>query len=382
MNYSIHPFGEEKMARTPRVLVVDDSPTRGRIISQILQSSQNIEVLGIATDARSARESIRSMQPDVVTLDLDLVRFDAIDFLEKLMLARPMPVVVLAEHTSAGGAATLRALELGAIDYVIKPSWDVLNNFDEVSRKVTARVLISARGSLRASLRAVSDPWTPGEKSVRRTTKYSDHVIVVGAETGGAPALARFLGKLPANAPAVLVAFPMPSRFTPVLAEWLNDRCALTVREAEHGEKPQTGTVLIAPGNKHMRLRRHARSLVVELDDEASIQYHRPSIDALFASAATATGGKTIGVLLSGSGHDGAEGLLRIHADGGHTMVQDEWSSVTFDMQRRSIELDAAQDILPLESLSKRVVQILGESESQKKKKKTTTKRKTSTVRR
>ena len=342
---------------TIRVLVVDDSRLVREILVQIIDSQSDMRVVGVAEDAYQARSMITQLDPDVLTLDVEMPRMSGLDFLEKLMRARPMPVVMISAHTDQGSEATLRALELGAVDFVAKPRLNELIGADY--RGVVAE-------KIRTAYAARVRPGEPSARqgpAVRRSSvvPMADRcstVIVVGASTGGTEAVRALLTPLPADAPPVLVTQHMPERYTRLFAERLDSLCQIRVREAEHDEAILPGHAYIAPGGQHMRVRRGAGEgrYAISLSRDEPVNMHRPSVDVLFESAAQVLGQRAIGVILTGMGKDGAAGMSRLKQAGGYTLAQDEASCVVFGMPREAIALGAAAEVVALPDLSRRML--------------------------
>ncbi|MBI4246530.1 MAG: chemotaxis response regulator protein-glutamate methylesterase [Candidatus Rokubacteria bacterium] len=349
--------------RRIRVLVVDDSALMRQILSQILASDPAIEVVGTAPDPLIARDKIKALNPDVVTLDVEMPRMDGLAFLERLMRARPMPVVMVSSLTEAGCDITLRALELGAVDFVAKPRIDVREHMHEVTGEIVEKVKAAASARLpqlwpRSAAPRESPPPPP---SHFRTTET---IIAVGASTGGTEALREFLAALPADAPGVVVVQHMPERFTRAFAERLDALCTVRVTEAEDGDRVLAGHVLIAPGNHHLRVVRDGTLVRVRVSDDAPVNRHRPSVDVLFQAAAEALGPNGIGVIMTGMGSDGARGLLAMRQAGARTIAQDHDSCVVYGMPREAVTLGAAEQVVPLDRIAHAVQALVHERES------------------
>jgi two-component system chemotaxis response regulator CheB len=337
-----------------RVLVVDDSALMRQALSALLARDPGIEVVGVAPDPYVARQKILQLDPDVLTLDVEMPRMDGVSFLEKLMRAHPMPVVMVSSLTEAGCATTLRALELGAVDFVTKPRLDLRERLPEVAAEVIDKVKAAAGARLRQPVSAVPGAGTgpappPAREAMLKTTQQ---IIAVGASTGGTEALKAFLLAMPADCPPILIVQHMPEKFTKAFADRLDALCPLRVSEAHDGDRVLAGHALIAPGNHHMRLTREGAVYAVRIADEPPVNRHRPSVDVLFASCADAAGGNAIGVIMTGMGDDGARGLLAMRRAGARTLAQDEATCVVFGMPREAIALGAAERVLPLEQLA------------------------------
>jgi two-component system, chemotaxis family, protein-glutamate methylesterase/glutaminase len=334
-----------------RVLVVDDSAVVREILTRELSRDAEIEIVGAAPDPYVARDKIVLLKPDVVTLDLEMPRMDGIAFLRKLMRYYPLPVIVVSSLTAQGSAMALEALEAGAVDVLCKPgaSHTVAQLTEELTRKVKA----AAHARVRP---IVPRPRPTAETPSLAMTETTQKVIAIGASTGGTQALQEVLGSLPADTPGILVVQHMPETFTRSLAERLDKTCAVRVREASDGDTLTAGRVLIAPGNRHMVLRRSGASYHVSVKSGPLVNHHRPSVDVLFRSVAQYAGANAIGVIMTGMGADGAEGLRLMREAGARTIAQDEASCVVFGMPREAINRGAAMHVLPLESIGHGII--------------------------
>jgi two-component system chemotaxis response regulator CheB len=334
------------MANKIRVLIVDDSALMRKMLTVLLGRDPQIEVIGAAADPFFARDKIKALNPDVLTLDVEMPRMDGLTFLEKLMRARPMPVVMVSSLTESGCETTLRALELGAVDFITKPKVDLREHMDEIAEEIIAKV--RAASLARVVPRARREPHavrSPVPGAMIRTT---DRVIAVGASTGGTEALKDFLTMLPANAPGIVIVQHMPEKFTKSFAERCDQLCTVRVKEAADGDRVLPGHALIAPGNYHMALRRNGAQYFVNVYSGPPVNRHRPSVDVLFESAAECAGRNAVGVIMTGMGADGAQGLLRMKQAGARTIAQDEASCVVFGMPKEAIALGAADYVLSL----------------------------------
>ncbi|AOB38687.1 chemotaxis response regulator protein-glutamate methylesterase [Bordetella parapertussis] len=341
-----------------KVLCVDDSALVRGLMTEIINSHPDMEVVATAPDPLVARELIKKHNPDVLTLDVEMPRMDGLDFLEKLMRLRPMPVVMVSSLTERGGEITLRALELGAIDFVTKPKLGIRDGLIEYSEVIADKI----RAASRARLRAPAPAGHAAPLRLRSPFASSEKLVIVGASTGGTEAIREVLQPLPADSPAILITQHMPAGFTRSFAQRLDALCAVTVREASDGERVLPGHVYLAPGGEtHMRLGRSGANYVIGLQASEPVNRHRPSVDVLFHSAAEAAGGNAIGVILTGMGKDGAAGLLAMKRAGARTMAQDEASCVVFGMPREAIALGAADEVMPLADISERILTRLGD---------------------
>jgi two-component system chemotaxis response regulator CheB len=342
-----------------RVVCVDDSALIRSLMTEIINGQSDMEVVGVAADPLVARDLIKSANPDVLTLDVEMPRMDGLEFLEKLMRLRPMPVVMVSSLTERGSEIALRALELGAIDFVTKPKLGVREGLMLYTEEIAGKIRAAATARLfpprlHSAARTAAGPAQ--EAWLRSPLLSTEKLIVVGASTGGTEAIREFLQPLPPDCPAVLIAQHMPGGFTQSFAQRLDGLCRITVREAEHGERVLPGYAYIAPGGFHLSLGRNGANYVAQLDQEPPVNRHRPSIDVLFDSVARNAGRNAIGLLLTGMGKDGAEGLLRLRQAGAYTFAQDEASCVVFGMPREAIALGAAAEVLPLKAMSRGVL--------------------------
>jgi two-component system chemotaxis response regulator CheB len=344
-----------------KVLVVDDSAIVRKILSQELGRHPGIEIVGTAPDPYIARDKILALEPDVLTLDVEMPRMDGITFLRKLMKYRPMPVIVLSSLTPQGGKTAVEALEAGAVDVMCKPngSYSVGDMCDVLVEKIKAasRARIANCGS--ASV-GDSNPQSAirNAQSCERLsmTETTNKIFAIGASTGGVQALTRVLSSLPANAPGTVIVQHMPAHFTTSFAERLNTECAMTVKEADDGDHVVTGRVLIAPGGLHMLLQRSGANYFVTLKDGPQVCRQRPSVEVLFNSVAKFAGANAVGAILTGMGDDGATGLLNMRRAGAHTIAQDEQSCVVFGMPKEAIARGGAERIVPLDKVAESLI--------------------------
>jgi two-component system chemotaxis response regulator CheB len=343
-----------------KVLCVDDSALIRSVMTEIINSQADMTVVGTAADPLQARDLIKVTNPDVLTLDVEMPRMDGLEFLEKLMRLRPMPVVMVSSLTERGSEIALRALELGAIDFVTKPRLGVRDGLLQYTELIAGKIRTAAAARLLpgrhgASAKGAAES-NPQEPLLRSPLLSTEKLIIIGASTGGTEAIREVLLPLPPDAPAVLIAQHMPAGFTRSFAQRLNGLCRITVKEAEHGERVLPGYAYIAPGGFHLSLGRSGANYVAQLDQELPVNRHRPSIDVLFDSAARHAGKNAIGMILTGMGRDGAEGLLRMKQAGAYTFAQDEASCVVFGMPREAIALGAADEVAPLGEMGRRVL--------------------------
>lgn len=328
-----------------RVLVVDDSASVRQVLSRELARDPDIEVVGTAPDPYVARDKIVQLRPDVVTLDVEMPRMDGITFLRKLMQYYPLPVIIVSSLTPAGGELALEALDAGAVDVICKPNaaysiGDMSVNFiDKV--KAAARVRVGPKRSQQFD--------APNRKLAMTRTTHK--ILAIGASTGGTEALARVLAAMPVNAPGTLIVQHMPEYFTRSFAQRLNDLCAMEVLEAENGMTVTPGKVLLAPGNYHMLLRRSGTVYYVEVKSGPLVTRHRPSVDVLFKSVAKYAGRNAVGVIMTGMGADGAQGITEMHDNGAATIAQDEKSCIVFGMPKEAIARGGIDHVVPLDGI-------------------------------
>ena len=341
------------------ILVVDDSATARAVVTSILQSDPEIESVDSAPDAYVARDKMIKKRPDVICLDVEMPRMDGITFLRKLMKHMPTPVIMVSSLTTQGAKTTLDALEAGAVDFVPK----MHSNLYEGKSSIEAELLAKVKAAAKAKVVAKKAPIVSNERLTYRSLTTTQKLIAIGSSTGGTEALKEVLTKLPANAPGILVTQHMPASFTYQFASRLNELCAMEVREAQSGDPVGVGKVLIAPGDKHMVLRRSGARYYVEVGDGKKVSGHRPSVDVLFNSVAKAAGQNAIGVILTGMGSDGARGLLNLHETGAITLGQDEASCVVYGMPKVAYELGAVDIQVPLERMAAKILSELSRIE-------------------
>lgn len=343
-----------------KVLCVDDSALIRSVMSEIINSQGDMTVVGTAADPLVARDLIKVTNPDVLTLDVEMPRMDGLEFLEKLMRLRPMPVVMVSSLTERGSEIALRALELGAIDFVTKPRLGVRDGLLNYTELIAGKIRTAASARLLparpAATAARATHEAAPEALLRSPLLSTEKLLIIGASTGGTEAIREVLQPLPPDAPAVLIAQHMPAGFTRSFAQRLDGLCRIRVTEAQQGERVLPGHAYIAPGGFHLSLARSGANYVAHLDQEPPVNRHRPSIDVLFDSAAKHAGKNAIGIILTGMGKDGAEGLLRMRRAGAHTLSQDEASCVVFGMPREAVALGAVDEVSPLNEISRRVM--------------------------
>ena len=344
-----------------KVLVIDDSAVMRSFLGRVVSAQPDMELAGVVSDPLFAIERIRQSTPDVITLDVEMPRMNGLDFLRKLMAARPLPVVMISSLTREGADATVQALELGAVDFFAKP--DSLDQLQDAGDEIAEKIRAAAQARVSRRLRHVAQrPPPPTRPALGRRAGGLGTVIAIGASTGGVEALREIVARLPGDMPAILIAQHMLPGFTGAFARRLDAICETVVKEAEDGEEALQGVAYVAPGGRHLMLARRAAGYVVRVTDDPPLNRHRPSVDTLFRSVSQAAGAHAIGVILTGMGADGSQALLELREAGGKTIAQDEASSVVFGMPRQAIVLGAAQEVLPLCEMSARLAEMCGRS--------------------
>lgn len=334
-----------------QVLCVDDSALIRQLMTQIVNSYPDMEMVATAPDPLIARDLIKRHNPDVLTLDVEMPRMDGIDFLERLMRLRPMPVVMISSLTRKGSEVTFNALELGAVDFITKPQLGLRENMLHYSDTIADKIRAAARARVS---RNVPTPAT--KRLITSPLQGSEKIIAIGASTGGTEAIRQVLTPLPPTSPALLITQHMPPGFTRSFAERLDKLCQISVKEAEDGERVLPGHAYIAPGDIHMELVRSGANYQIHLNDAPPENRHRPSVDILFHSVAKVAGRNAVGVILTGMGNDGAAGLLAMRKAGAKTLAQNEATCVVFGMPREAINLHAACDVVALEHISQKML--------------------------
>jgi two-component system, chemotaxis family, protein-glutamate methylesterase/glutaminase len=337
-----------------RVLVVDDSAVMRAFLGQLIASQPDMELAGVVSDPVLAAERIRQRAPDVLTLDVEMPRMNGLDFLRQLMATRPLPVVMISSLTRQGAEATIRALELGAVDYFAKPA--SIDEFQGATLEIAEKIRAAAQARVsRRSRPAPDKPVAAPRLTALGRSSGLGTVIGIGASTGGVEGLRTVLTALPNDMPPILVAQHMLPGFTGAFARRLDAICELSVKEAEDGEDALSGVAYVAPGGRHLLLARRRAGYVLRVTDDPPLNRHRPSVDALFRSMAEAAAGRSIAVILTGMGADGAQAMLELRRAGAITLAQDEASSIVFGMPRQAIALGAAQEVLPLGDMPRRL---------------------------
>ncbi|MBZ4193259.1 MAG: chemotaxis response regulator protein-glutamate methylesterase [Candidatus Contendobacter sp.] len=348
-----------------RVLIVDDSALVRQILTEILNKDPGIEVVGSATDPYAAREKIKRLNPDVLTLDVEMPRMDGLTFLSNLMRLRPMPVVMVSSLTEQGAGVTLQALELGAVDFVTKPKVDMAHRLDDYALEIREKVRVAAGARVqdhRRSTPAAAKPMVPvGEKysadvilqrgDPPRHFKTTESIIAIGASTGGTEAIKEVLIRMPLNCPGIVITQHIPEAFSGPFARRMDSISAIAVCEARDGQQVLTGHAYIAPGDQHLMVVRDGARYVCRLNNGPPVNRHRPSVDVLFRSVATNAGVNAVGAILTGMGDDGAQGMKEMHDAGAPTIAQDEQTSVVWGMPGQAVKLGGVDKIMPLEAI-------------------------------
>jgi two-component system chemotaxis response regulator CheB len=352
------------MTRRTRVLVVDDSALVRDILARGLALDPELEVVGAASDPYAARDRIVQLRPDVLTLDVEMPRMDGVEFLRKLMPQYPLPVVMVSALTERGAQVTLDALEAGAVDFVTKPSADVARGLNGMLAELRAKVKVAARVDV-SRFRQRAPPQAVQKPKVQTALAVStDKVIAIGASTGGTEAIREVVMKLPRTAPGVVIVQHMPAGFTRMFADRLNQLVQMDVKEAEDGDRVMTGRILVAPGGKHMRVVRAGGIYSVEIRPGELVCGHCPSVEVLMQSVALSVGANAVGVMLTGMGHDGADGLKAMRDAGARTLAQDEKSCVVFGMPKVAYERGGAERLVPLSDIAPSVLRLLSGTSS------------------
>jgi len=350
-----------------KVLVIDDSALVRKLLTAMLSRSPDIQVVGAASDPYAAREKIKKLNPDVITLDVEMPRMDGITFLENLMRLRPMPVVMVSSLTQRGADVTLRALELGAIDFVAKPRIDIAGTLADYEAELIAKVKVAA--GARVLPRTVAPSRVADERhstsavvpilNVRSMLRTTDRIIAIGASTGGTEAIREVLAEMPPDAPAIVISQHIPAAFSKAFAERMNRSSAMAVCEAQDGQQILPGHAYIAPGDRHLLVERDGARYLCRLSTGPHVNRHRPSVDVMFRSVAQNVGPSALGVLLTGMGDDGARGLKEMMEAGAGTIAQDEASSVVWGMPGTAVRLGAAMHVLPIQHIAVQVLNLV-----------------------
>jgi two-component system chemotaxis response regulator CheB len=335
-----------------KVVIVDDSALIRSVMTEIINNQPDMEVVGVAPDPLVARELIKQTNPDVLTLDVEMPKMDGLDFLEKLMRLRPMPVVMVSSLTERGSEITMRALELGAVDFVTNPKISIQSGMREYTDLIADKIRAASKARVRA--RTLPQAGAPGQAALpqlRNPLMSSEKLIIIGASTGGTEAIREFLMQMPSDCPGILITQHMPEGFTRSFAKRLDSLCKISVVEAAGNERVLPGHAYIAPGHSHLTLARSGANYMTKIDQGEPVNRHRPSVDVLFRSAAQFAGKNAVGVILTGMGKDGAAGMLEMKNAGAYNFAQDEASCVVFGMPREAIAIGATHEVGPLQAL-------------------------------
>ncbi len=356
------------MAEKIRVLVVDDSALVRKLLTEILSDHPDIEIVGVAQDPFIAREKIKQLNPDVLTLDVEMPRMDGLTFLRNLMRLRPMPVVMISSLTEKGADVTLQALESGAIDFVTKPKIGLGEGMDEYKEEIVAKIKVAAGAANRVKAMKgfseldvapkLSADAVLGQRKIRHY-QTTDKIIAIGASTGGTEAIREVLVKLPPDMPGIVIAQHIPAGFSGPFAQRMDKMSALTVFEAEDGQQILPGHVYIAPGDAHLMMVRDGAKYRCQLNDGPAVNRHKPSVDVLFRSVAQHAGPNATGAILTGMGDDGAKGLLEMKEAGAITLAQDEKSSVVWGMPGEAVKAGGVDEVLPLDRIAPRLLELI-----------------------
>lgn len=354
-----------------RVVVVDDSALVRSLLAEIINRQRDMECVGTANDPLIAREMIRELNPDVITLDVEMPRMDGIEFLGRLMRLRPMPVLMISTLTERGAEVTLRALELGAVDFVAKPRIGLSDGIKDLADQIVEKIRIAAAAHIRRSSPPTGGPAAgasatgavaPPIKLIGRVS--TEKLICIGSSTGGTEAVKEILTRMPADSPGIVITQHMPAGFTTSFAARLDGLCQITVKEAAHGERILPGHAYIAPGGKQFRIDRSGANYVAVVEDGQPVNRHMPSVEVLFHSCAQVVGPNAFGIMLTGMGNDGAKAMREMKDAGSYNYVQDESTCVVFGMPREAIQHGAADEVLPLTAIAPALLARLSRSGS------------------
>lgn len=348
------------------VLVIDDSALIRSLLTEMINQQADMEVVGSAPNPIVAREMIKQLNPDVLTLDVEMPKMDGLDFLEKLMRLRPMPVVMVSTLTERGSEITMRALELGATDFVTKPKSGITDGMREYTDLIADKIRVAAKANI-SSLQSTAKQRPNSQSNIgllKNALISSEKLLIVGASTGGTEAVKSFLLQMPSDCPGILITQHMPAGFTKSFADRLNSICKIAVSEAKDGERVLPGHAYIAPGDQHLLLAKSGANYITQLSDAAPVSRHKPSVDVLFDSAAKEAGKNAIGLIMTGMGKDGAAGMANMKQAGSYNYAQDEASCVVFGMPKEAIAHGGVDEILPLKEMPQAVIRQLNSSGS------------------
>ncbi|MDO9106485.1 MAG: chemotaxis response regulator protein-glutamate methylesterase [Methylovulum sp.] len=353
-----------------RVLIIDDSVLIRKILTEVLMSSPDIDVIGTAADPLIAREMIKQLNPDVLTLDIEMPHMDGITFLRNLMRLRPTPVVMISTLTEKGAEVTLEALALGAVDFIFKPKVDVARTLNDYAEEIIAKVKSAARANVRnidyrpaktrdPDISSKHGDDTPLIPATRKPARASNKLIVLGASTGGTEAIKVVARGLPADTPAVFITQHLPAAFSESFVRHIDLASAMSASIPQHGQLVEEGHIYLAPGDRHMLVIKEAGKYIIQLSDGPPVNRHKPAVDVLFHSVAQCAGNNAIAVLLTGMGADGAAGMKEMHSAGAKTVIQDEQSSVVWGMPGAAFKLGCADYVLPLEEVANKILALV-----------------------
>lgn len=347
-----------------KVLVVDDSAVARKFLTEVLSASGRIEVIATAIDPYIAANKIKKFNPDVLTLDVEMPRMDGITFLSRLMIAHPLPVIMVSSFTDAGARVTIKAMQLGAVDFILKPVITSNTAMDDFSDELIEKIIAASQSKIKSPIspgaildwppdvpKYSADVIIPPKKGIQ-VKHQSETVIAIGASTGGTEAIAEIFKELSDDLPGIMIVQHMPEKFTKAFADRINGFARPYVKEAQNGDRVYRGVALIAPGNRHMLLKSDTKGYYVEINDGPPVNRHKPSVDVLFRSAAQVAGHNAVGILMTGMGADGAMGLLEMKEVGSKTIAQDEASSVVFGMPREAIKIGAAGMVMNINEIT------------------------------
>lgn len=342
------------MSGPVKVLIVDDSAVVRKVLTDGLKDKKDIIVVGTAPDPYVARDKIVKLEPDVITLDIEMPRMDGITFLKKLMRYYPIPVIIVSSLTEKGGKLALEAIRNGAVEVIAKPSGSY--SIGDMSTQIADKIRAASRVRVKKRDVSVNDQEPPKLKALGETTRK---IIAIGASTGGTEAIRYLMKQLPADSPGIVITQHMPAKFTKSYAENLNNHSALRIKEAEDGDAITPGTALIAPGNFHLLMARSGARYYARIKNGPMVHHQRPAVDVLFKTVAMYAGENAVGVILTGMGADGADGLLEMKNAGARTIAQDEKSCVVFGMPKEAIKKGAAEFVLPLDKIAEKMLQLI-----------------------
>jgi two-component system chemotaxis response regulator CheB len=347
--------------RKINVLIIDDSALIRSVLKEVINSFPDMEAVGAASNPLQAREMIKTLNPDVLTLDVEMPEMDGLTFLEKLMRLRPMPVLMISSLTERGSEAALRALELGAVDFLPKPKLGIVEGIQEYADEIAAKIRVAYNTKIRSRSQEYHSALV-SLPALGNRISTTEKIIAVGSSTGGTEAIKELLIRMPPDAPGILIAQHMPEAFTKSFANRLDGLCKIKVVESQGNERVLPGHAYIAPGHSHLLLKRSGANYMTELSQSAPVNHHRPSVEVLFRSVAQFAGKNAIGVMLTGMGKDGAIGMLEMRQAGSYNLAQDEASCVVFGMPREAIAVGAVDEIVPIQEMTQRVLSRLMQS--------------------